>query len=106
MTAQKRYDDLRSDRSQFLDIARRASDLTLPYLIRGEEDYNKGGRILKTPWQSVGSKCVVTLSSKLMLGLLPPQTSFFKLQLDDSTLADGEFPPEARSELDLSFAKI
>jgi hypothetical protein len=105
MTAQKRYDDLRSDRSQFLDIARRASDLTLPYLIRGEEDYNKGGRILKTPWQSVGSKCVVTLSSKLMLGLLPPQTSFFKLQLDESQLGQ-DFPPQIRSELDLSFAKI
>ena len=41
-----------------------------------------------------------------MLALLPPQTSFFKLQLDDSVLEQGGFPPEARSELDLSFAKI
>jgi hypothetical protein len=77
----------------------------LPYLIRGEEQNNKGPRILKTPWQSVGAKCVVTLSSKLMLGLLPPQTSFFKLQLNESQLGE-EFPPEIRSELDLSFAKI
>jgi hypothetical protein len=59
----------------------------------------------KTPWQSVGAKGVVTLASKLMLGLLPPSTSFFKLQLDDSKLG-VEIPAEAKSELDLSFAKI
>jgi hypothetical protein len=58
-----------------------------------------------TPWQSVGAKGVTTLSSKLMLGLLPPSTSFFKLQLDDSKLG-VEIPAEAKSELDLSFAKI
>ena len=40
-----------------------------------------------------------------MLGLLPPSTSFFKLQLDDSKLG-VEIPPQAKSELDLSFAKI
>ena len=47
----------------------------------------------------------MTLASKLMLGLLPPSTSFFKLQLDDSKLG-VEIPAEAKSELDLSFAKI
>jgi len=37
--------------------------------------------------------------------LLPVQTSFFKLQLDESQLGE-EFPPEMKSELDLSFAKV
>ena len=60
---------------------------------------------MKTPWQSIGAKCVTTLSSKLMLALLPPQTSFFKLQLDESQLGE-EFSPEVKTELDLSFAKI
>ena len=106
MTAKTRYDVLSSDRSQFLRIAEEATDLTLPYLIRGEGEYTKGAHELKTPWQSVGAKGVVTLASKLMLALLPPQTSFFKLQLDDSTLEQGGLPPEAKSELDLSFAKI
>ena len=105
MTAKQRYDYLASDRSQFLDVARQAADLTLPYLIRGEEDYQKGARHLPTPWQSVGAKGVVTLASKLMLALVPPQTSFFKLQLDDTKLGQ-EFDPTVRSELDLSFAKI
>ena len=106
MTAKSRYDSLSSDRSQFLNVAKQATELTLPYLVRGEEEQSKGAKNLITPWQSVGAKGVVTLASKLMLALLPPQTSFFKLQLDDSSLAEGGIPPEAKSELDLSFAKI
>ena len=104
-TAKERYDYLCSDRAQFLSEAAEASKLTLPYLIRGHEEYQKGMKNLKTPWQSVGAKGVVALSSKLSLSLVPPQTSFFKLQLDESQLGE-EFPPEVKSELDLSFAKI
>ena len=105
MTAKSRYDNLSSDRSQFLTEAEDATKLTLPYLIRGHEDYSKGMKQLKTPWQSVGAKGVVALASKLSLSLVPPQTSFFKLQLDKSQLGEN-FGPEIKSELDLSFAKI
>ena len=105
MSARARYVKLSADRSQFLDTARRASELTLPYLVRDDETYNKSSKVLKTPWQSVGAKGVVTLASKLMLALLPPQTSFFKLQVNDTALSE-ELGPEIRSELDLSFAKI
>jgi len=105
MTAKSRYDRLSSDRSQFLNSARQAADLTLPYLIREDEHFTKGALKLTTPWQSTGAKGVVTLASKLMLALLPPQTSFFKLQVNDINLPE-ELGPEVRSELDLSFAKI
>ena len=105
MSARTRYDYLASDRSQFLEEARQASELTLPYLLRGHEEHMTGMKQLKTPYQSVGAKGVVTLASKLMLALLPVQTSFFKLQLDESQLGE-EFPPEMKSELDLSFAKV
>ena len=105
MSAKERYDYLASDRSQFLNEAEEASKLTLPYLIRGHEEYSKGMKQLPTPWQSVGAKGVVALASKLSLSLLPPQTSFFKLQLDESQLG-ADFGAEIKSELDLSFAKI
>ena len=105
MTAKSRYDNLSSDRSQFLTEAEDATKLTLPYLIRGHEEDHKGMKQLKTPWQSVGAKGVVALASKLSLSLVPPQTSFFKLQLDESQLGE-QFGPEVKSELDLSFAKI
>ena len=105
MSAKQRYDVLSSDRSQFLNEAEQASKLTLPYLIRGHEEYTSGMKTLLTPYQSVGAKGVVTLASKLMLALLPVQTSFFKLQLDESQLGQ-EMGPEIKSELDLSFAKV
>ena len=105
MTAKSRYDNLSSDRSQFLSEAEDATKLTLPYLIRGHEEDAKGMKQLITPWQSVGAKGVVALASKLSLSLVPPQTSFFKLQLDESQLGE-DFGPEVKSELDLSFAKI
>ena len=104
MTAKSRYDFLSSYRSEYLAQADVAARLTLPYLIRDEENFKGGVRDLKTPWQSVGAKGVVTLASKLMLALLPAQTSFFKLQVDDTQL--GDVPPEVTTELDLSFAKI
>jgi hypothetical protein len=103
MTAKKRYDILSSDRSQYLNTAEQASKLTIPYLIH-QDDNASGARTLITPWQAIGAKGVVTLASKLMLALLPPQTSFFKLQVDDTKL--GQFGPEIKSELDLAFAKV
>jgi len=105
MTAKTRYDVLSSSRSQFLDEAEQASKLTLPYLIRGHEEHVSGMKNLLTPYQSVGAKGVVTLASKLMLALIPVQTSFFKLQLDESQLGQ-DMGPEIKSELDLSFAKV
>lgn len=106
MTAKTRYDYLSRFRAQFLDVAVQCSKLTLPYLIQEDELSNRNTwRKLITPWQSVGAKGVVTLASKLMLALLPPQTSFFKLQVNDSKLG-VDLPAEARSELDLSFAKL
>ena len=106
MTAKTRYDYLSRFRSQFLDVAVQCSKLTLPYLIQEDELSNRNTwRKIITPWQSVGAKGVVTLASKLMLALLPPQTSFFKLQVNDSRLG-LDLPAEAKSELDLSFAKL
>ena len=103
MTAKSRYDVLSSERSQYLNVAKQASELTIPYLVR-EDDSATGARKLATPWQSVGAKGVVTLAAKLMLSLLPPQTSFFKLQVEESKL--GEQGAQLKSELDLAFAKV
>jgi len=104
MSAKTRYDSLASERSQFLNIAEEAAKLTIPYLIRGEEEYMHGAKNLSTPWQSVGAKGVVTLAAKLQLALVPVNTSFFKLQINDAML--GQVDPQMKSELDLSFAKV
>jgi len=104
MSAAQRYSELSSDRQQFLDVAIQCADLTLPYLMKQDND-TANFKPLRTPWQSIGAKSVSTLASKLMLALLPPQTTFFKLQVRDDNLGE-EMDPQIRSELDLSFAKI
>ena len=105
MNARERYNDLSSGRSQFLRTAVECSDLTLPYLITDDLSSHPNHKKLLTPWQSVGAKCVVTLAAKLMLALLPPQTTFFKLQVRDDKLGQ-DLDPNIRSELDLSFSKM
>ena len=104
LTARERYNKLTSGRSQFLDTAVECSKLTLPYLIKDDINGPIHKKLL-TPWQSVGSKAVSNLAAKLMLALVPPQTTFFKLQIRDDKLGE-ELPPEVRSELDLSFSKM
>ena len=89
---------LETGRSQFLDTAIECSELALPYLVTRDENY-KGKRTLLQPYQSVGAKTVVTLAAKLMLAILPPQTSFFKLQVRDDKLGES-LDPAMRSELD------
>ena len=103
--ASERYSQLASNRAQFLDTAVECSELTLPYLVQHDLKQKGGKKSLLQPWQSVGAKAVVTLAAKLMLALLPPQTSFFKLQVRDDKIGD-DLDPQMRSELDLSFAKI
>ena len=103
--AQSRYHGMRADREDFLDMARRCAALTLPYLLT-EDGHTNGGR-LQQPYQSLGSKGVNALSSKLMLSLFPIQTSFFKLQINDAEIADvPELTPEVRSEIDMNLSKM
>ena len=105
MKARDRYSQLTRGRTQFLHTAVECSRLTLPYLVQEDLSSRPEHQKLHTPWQSVGSKSVVNLAAKLMLALLPPQTSFFKFQIRDDKLG-VEFPREIKSELDLSFAKM
>ena len=102
--ARERYSQLQSGRTLFLDTAVECSELTLPYLVKRDEN-STGKRQLLQPYQSVGAKAVVTLAAKLMLAILPPQTAFFKLQVRDDKLGQT-LDPMMRSELDLSFSKI
>ncbi len=104
LKAREKYERLSALRSPYLDSAIECSRLTLPYLIT-QDSNNTSFKRLPTPWQSVGAKSVVNLASKLMLALLPPQTTFFKLQVRDDVLGE-EIDPEIRSELDLSFSKM
>ena len=105
MLARERYNQLVTDRRQFLDKAVDCSKLTLPYLIQDATSSRPTHETLTVPWQSCGAKCVVALAAKLMLAMLPPQATFFKFQVREDKLGE-DIPPDARAELDLSLSKM
>ncbi len=103
--AQARYEALRSDREQFLQVGRTAAKLTLPYLLT--EEGHSNGAVFHTPWQSVAAKGVNVLAAKLMISLFPLNTSFFKLQINDVEIAKlPDVTPDMRSAIDLSLSKM
>jgi hypothetical protein len=104
-TAADRYEVLASDRTEFLDAARTAAALSLPYLL--PPSGHSAGSKLKTPWQSMGARGVNVMASKLMLALFPVNTSFFKLQVSDGEfVANPQLNAKIRSEVDQSLAKM
>ena len=76
-TAKARFKKLDADRSTVLDRARECAKLTIPSVV--PDSGHSETAALETPYQAVGSRLVNNLSSKLLLSLLPPNTSFFRI---------------------------
>ena len=83
-TAAARYAQLETNREPYLQRARDAAKLTIPSLLppAGHNGHSK----LATPFQGIGARGVNNLASKLLLALLPPNSPFFRLLIDDFTL--------------------
>lgn len=103
-TAAGRYGQLEQDRRPFLDRARDASKLTLPTLIPPDAASN----VTKyyTPFQGIGARGVNNLASKLLLALIPPNSPFFRLIVDDFTLEKMTQRAGMRAEVDKALNKI
>ena len=118
MSCEKRYRALESDRNYYLERARTASRLTLPYLIPlSDEPYPNDNQTFPLPWNGIGARGVHNLASRLLLALLPPTESFFRFTIDEIELANveqrlmaaGATPEELgkqKSEFDLGLAKL
>lgn len=76
-TTKEKFSKLDSDRTAVLDRARECSKLTIPSVVT--DDGHTESDDLDTPYQALGSRLVHNLASKLLLALLPPNTSFFRL---------------------------
>jgi hypothetical protein len=83
-TAKERFTTLNGKRDQVLQRGRDCADITIPALMPPEgSDENTS---LSTPYQSLGSRGVNNLASKLRLSLFPPGQPFFRFQIDSDTL--------------------
>lgn len=108
---ERRYADFAMTREPFLSRAKRCSALTIPSLIpnfTGTNYRHNGGESFDVPWQSMGSRCVNNLASKLMLTLLPPNVPFFRLVVQRSGMYKdmAEQDPELSSEIERGLSKI
>ena len=99
----KRYTHLESDRTSFLDRAREVAKLTIPTLMPPEG--HSGSSVYATPYQSIGARGVNNLASKLLMTLLPPNSPFFRLTMDDFDLQSlaGD---DARGKVEEALARI
>lgn len=103
-TAQKRYEAMRGKRDPYLRRARDASKLTIPSLL--PEDSHSGHDKLPTPFQSLGARGVNNLSNKLLMALMPPNSPFFRLTIDDYTLEEMVQEEGARAEVEEALGRI
>jgi hypothetical protein len=103
-TAASRYTQLETARRPFLDRARDAATLTIPSLMPPEG--HTGFTKLPTPFQGIGARGVNNLASKLLLALLPPNSPFFRLQVDDFTLVKITKQAGMRGEVEKAFNMI
>lgn len=103
-SAHSLYEKLESKREPFLIRARECSKYTIPTLmpLLGHTSTTE----FATPWQGMGARGVNNLSSKLLLALFPPNSPFFKLQIDDFTLEELTKQEGMRAQVEEGLNKI
>lgn len=98
VTAKALYEELSNDRSPYLTRARRAAELTVPYLF--PKDGTSGSTTFVEPSQSLGARGVRHLASKLQLALFPVNAPFFKYSIDDLALQALTQSTDQRGEVE------
>ena len=86
VSAEVRYNALKTDRNNAETRAKQCADLTLPTLYK-QVTKGKTSVTRTTPYQGTGARCVNSLSSRLLLALFPPNASFFKMSPDSMDAA-------------------
>lgn len=99
-----RYSRYESFRSPYLQRARDAALLTIPTLVP-PIGKNMGAKY-PTPYQALGARGVNNLASKLLLALLPPNASFFRLSIDDFELEKLTKKRGMRGKIEEAFGQI
>ena len=98
------YSKLEIDREVYLERARDCAELTIPHLYPPKS--SNEATVYPTPYQSVGSRGVTNLASKLMLALFPPQAPFFRLDVDELVYKSIQGDPQQKATIEQGLAKI
>ena len=98
------YERSFGERETYLNRGRECAKLTIPSLL--PDSGSNFSTVYKTPFQSIGSRGVNHLSSKLLLTLLPPNSPFFRLTIDDFDLAELAGDESQRGAVEEGFSRI
>ena len=87
MNIKSRWNELSTKRSNIIKRARDCAELTIPSLLP-PKDHSEDEE-LYCPFQSIGTRGVNNVSSKLLLTLFPGGGSFFQLKMDDPSVTQA-----------------
>lgn len=103
-TMKQRFEKLDSQRASVLSRARDCAELTIPSLLP-RLGHNESSE-LPTPWQGLGARGVNNLASKLLLALLPPNNPFYRIKIDDVTMAELAEDEDTKTIVESALAGI
>lgn len=98
MTIKDKYTKLETDRNPYLRRARSCAAVTIPSLFP-EEGFSDTSGIV-SPNQSLGSRGVNNLASKLLLTLFPPNSGYFRMTVDDFQLQELTGKEDVRAQVE------
>ena len=100
-----RWQKLDGERTSVLDRAKACAELTIPSLI--VDTSHTETTDLDTPYQSLGSRAVNNLASKLLLSLLPPNAPFFRFVPDKVAMVEmSQGDPNIEAQVNQQLADI
>ena len=99
-----RYSKYEVNKLVYLQRARECSALTIPSLVPPQN--SSGATKFPTPYQSLGARGVNNLASKLLLTLIPPNSPFFKLAVDDYMLQKMTGKEGMRAQVEEAFSSM
>ncbi len=104
-SAEARYRELENKRAIYLERAREVSKYTIPSLVPPQG--HSASMKLVTPYQGVGARGVNNLASKLLLALLPPNSPFFRMKVEDFTIQELDAgDPGLTTEIEAALSQI
>ena len=98
------YTQLESDHLPYLERGRDCARVTIPTLLPDEGTTQHSD--LDCPYNGTGSRGVNSLSSALLLSLLPPNAPFFRLVLDEEAIKQVEGASEIKAEIEQSLSSM
>ena len=106
-SAEKLYEHGVEERWQYISRAEDSAKYTIPALMPPQHGGGRGTKHnrLYQPYQSLGSRGVNALSANLLISLLPPNQTFFRLVIDDAAVAQLG-GPEIQGEVEASLSQI